>query len=113
MADTLHLFFSISKLMTVSRQWCPMRAMNGYADGVVIPLISKLCTGWTRTASLSACFAGSAEYHITVKRTLVVLKKQYVLRKALLYLKTGQNHFLSNPLKFIQPTTLSRTSHTT
>jgi hypothetical protein len=45
----------------------------------------------------------SAEYHNTVKKTLVVLLKRYELRKLLLYLKTGHNHFLSNPLKFLQP----------
>lgn len=79
MAEAIHLFFSISERMTESRYWCPMQAMNGYADGGVIPLISKLCTRWTWAASLSACFASSAEYHNTVKKTLVVLQKRYVL----------------------------------
>ena len=103
MAEAIHLFFSISKRMTGSRYWCPMQAMNGYADVGVIPLISKLCNRWTRATSSSSCFASSAEYHNTVKKTLVVLQKRYVLRKTLLYLETVHSHFLSNPLNFLQP----------
>ena len=68
MAEAIYLFFSISKRMTESRHWCPMQAMNGYADGCVIPLISKLCTGWTRATSLSACFASSAEYYRVIEK---------------------------------------------
>ena len=103
MAEDIYLFFSTTKRMTGSRYWCPMQAMNGYANGGVIPLISKLCTRWKWAASLTVCFASSAEYYNIVKKTLVVLQKRYVLRETLLYLKTSHNHFFSNPLKFLQP----------
>jgi hypothetical protein len=78
-----------------------MQAMNTYADGGVVPLVPKLCTRWTWAASLSACFASGEECHNPVNKTLAGLHKRYVLRKTS-YLTTGENHFLSNPLKFLQ-----------
>jgi hypothetical protein len=80
-----------------------MQAMNTYADGGVVPLVPKLCTGWTWASSLSACFAPCEEYLNPVNKTLAVLQKRYVLRKALSYLTTGQNHLLPNSLNFLQP----------
>lgn len=102
-AEVIHLFLIISKRMTESRYCCPMQAMTGCADGGVIPLISQLCTRSTWAASLSACFASSAECHNTMKKTLVILQERYVLRKTFLYLKQVIITSFLNPFKFLQP----------